>query len=193
MALADHSTLPSSAPVAFKRLRGNSLIQAISKRLIRKSREDLKQEDAASTSSDSSSSDSVDRSSRSRRVKSSARNSELANTIRSVSSHHLSTSSVDVRSESGTMKNKRYYSTSADSIIKAFENLTTKSGNSNGKEKKKDKKSKKPPPKRILRSPVKYVYAKGWSGLPTQRIPVSRTYAGYPAGCRVQYIAGLNR
>lgn len=182
--------------VSPKGIKNNFLIQAIGKKLIRRSREDSEEEDGRSSSTDSSSS------SKSKESKRSSPQSSRHNRLRIFSSQHSSNSSVD----GGTMiegsthiKNKRNYSMSADSIMKVFENLTiskrSKScGSAADKEKKTSaKKNKKPPPKRILRSPVKYVYVKGWSGLPTQRIPVSKNYVGYQGGCRMQYIAGLSR
>ncbi|KAI4470242.1 hypothetical protein MML48_1g04626 [Holotrichia oblita] len=187
-----HITSPS--PKGIK----HSFIQAISKKFIRKSREDLQEDDSRSSTTDSSLSSPGRDCSRSRKSnKSPAFADENSLHTPFSQKQHILSSSSDVANSGMNVKNKRYYSTSADSIMRVFENLTisTRSRSCSGadKDKKEPKKKKKPPPKRILRSPVKYVYAKGWSGLPTQRIPVSRKYTSYPGGCRVKYIGGLNR
>lgn len=75
----------------------------------------------------------------------------------------------------------RYHRKSSSSIRRALQNLSLSSrslscSSSHTKEPKvTTKKCKKtpPPPKRILRQPVSYIYLKGISGLPTQRVPKS--------------------
>lgn len=173
-----------------------SFIQAISKKFIRKSREDLQEDDRRSSITDSSSFSPGSDCSRLRKSNKSSTFTD-ENSLQTPFSQHISSSSPNVANSGMIVRNKRYYSTSADSIMRVFENLTisTRSKSCSGadKDKKETKKKQKPPPKRILRSPVKYVYVKGWSGLPTQRIPVSRKYTSYPGECRAKYIGGLNR
>ncbi|GJQ68316.1 hypothetical protein Trydic_g16911 [Trypoxylus dichotomus] len=187
--------LPTS-PSSPKEVKNNSFIHAISKKFKRRSQENLEADDLRSSGSDSSSSDAITHTSRSRKVKSTHNVPCDQDYIKIPSSQDFTSHTVNITREDVNINNKHYYATSVDNIIKVFENfaISTRSKSCGGIEKdKKSKKGKKPAPKRILRSPVKYVYVKGWSGLPTQRIPVPRTYASYPGGRRAQHIAGLNR
>ncbi|XP_017783523.1 PREDICTED: uncharacterized protein LOC108567523 [Nicrophorus vespilloides] len=174
-------------PSPSREMRGIRLFRAISRKLARRSQEDLTcEEDSRSSSTDSSSSTHCSR-------------KKLENSCSggsgSVSPHHSSSSS-----ESGSDRPRHTHSTSAESIRKVFQNLTvnvrSKSCNNSSKESSKDKRknTKKTPPKKILRSPVTYTYVKGLSGLPTQRIPKnqSRVYLSN-CGCGVQHMAALNR
>lgn len=181
-------------PSPSRGMKGIRLFRAISRRLTRRSEEDdLAEDDSGSSSTDSCSSTSVSRCSRPKKSKDHG-------DYRSVSPHHLSSNSSVSDTGSGLQGGRHRHSTSADSIRRIFQNLTIGSRskscnnntNKNGKEKKKSKKN---PPKRILRPPVRYIYMKGWSGLPTQRIPItiSRSYVNNPCGYSMQYMAGLNR
>ncbi|XP_071578078.1 uncharacterized protein [Temnothorax nylanderi] len=83
-----------------------------------------------------------------------------------VSPLSYSSSPSDAHSSSDSDSLKR--SSTAETLRRAFQNLKiTSSKWDSNKEKKHAKKS----PKRILRSPVPYIYVRGPSGLPTQRIP----------------------
>lgn len=77
-----------------------------------------------------------------------------------------SSSPSDVHSSSDSDSLKR--TSTAETLRRAFQSLKITSHKwGNSKEKKHAKKS----PKRILRSPVSYMYVRGLSGLPTQRVP----------------------
>lgn len=80
-------------------------------------------------------------------------------------------SSSDTGSESAG-QGTRERSRRTDSFRRAFQKLTiTRSQSTDGLSTKTTKRNKSVTPKRILRSPVTYTYARGMSGLPTQRIP----------------------
>ncbi|KYN20623.1 PREDICTED: SKI/DACH domain-containing protein 1-like [Trachymyrmex cornetzi] len=82
----------------------------------------------------------------------------------SPSSYSSSPSDAHSSSDSDSLKRP----STAETLRRAFQSLKiTSSKWDNKKEKKHAKKS----PKRILRSPVPYIYVRGPSGLPTQRIP----------------------
>lgn len=83
-----------------------------------------------------------------------------------VSFSSYSSSPSDAHSSSDSDSLKRL--STAETLRQAFQSLKIISSKwDNNKEKKHAKKS----PKRILRSPVSYIYVRGPSGLPTQRIP----------------------
>lgn len=83
-----------------------------------------------------------------------------------VSPSSYSSSPSDAHSSSDSDSLKRL--STAETLRRAFQSLKIISSKwDNNKEKKHAKKS----PKRILRSPVPYIYVRGPSGLPTQRIP----------------------
>lgn len=83
-----------------------------------------------------------------------------------VSPSSYSSSPSDAHSSSDSDSLKR--PSTAETLRRAFGSLKiTSSKWENNKEKKHVKKS----PKRILRSPVSYMYVRGLSGLPTQRVP----------------------
>lgn len=84
-----------------------------------------------------------------------------------VSPSSYSSSPSDAHNSSDSDSLKR--TSTAETLRRAFQSLkiTSSKWDSNNKEKKHAKKS----PKRILRSPVPYIYVRGPSGLPTQRIP----------------------
>lgn len=186
-------TIPSSesrsisplTPSPLREMRGIRLFRAISRKLARRSADDLNfadDPDGRSSSTDSSSSNSITRSSRTKKEGGSEDSG-----FRSVSPHHMSSSSSEAGSDI-QVRPRHHHSTSAESIRKVFKslNLNTRSQScSNNKEK---RKTKKPAPKRILRQPVTYTYVKGLSGLPTQRVP---RYS--PCCCSMRYATGLNR
>ncbi|GJQ68317.1 hypothetical protein Trydic_g16912 [Trypoxylus dichotomus] len=183
-------------PSPSRGIKGIRLFRAISKKLARRSQEDLGEDDSRSSSTDSCSSTSISRCSRSRKLKHHVISSEEGD-FRSVSTHHLSSSSVSDTGSSLQVACSKHRHSSADSIRKVFQNLTirSRSKSCNTTNNKENKKSKKNPPKRILRPPVRYIYMKGWSGLPTQRIPItiSRSYVNNPCGYSMHYMTGLNR
>ncbi|XP_029672252.1 SKI/DACH domain-containing protein 1 [Formica exsecta] len=83
-----------------------------------------------------------------------------------VSPSSYSSSPSDAHSSSDSDSLKRPFTT--ETLRRAFQSLKfTSSKWENNKEKKHAKKS----PKKILRSPVPYMYVRGLSGLPTQRVP----------------------
>ncbi|XP_018401861.1 PREDICTED: uncharacterized protein LOC108779028 [Cyphomyrmex costatus] len=84
-----------------------------------------------------------------------------------ISPSSYSSSPSDAHSSSDSDSLKRPSTT--ETLRRAFQSLkiTSSKWDGNSKEKKHAKKS----PKRILRSPVPYIYVRGPSGLPTQRIP----------------------
>ncbi|KAI4470243.1 hypothetical protein MML48_1g16121 [Holotrichia oblita] len=189
------SPISPITPSPSRGIKGIRLFRAISKKLARRSQEDLGEDDNRSSSTDSCSSTTISRCSRSRNLKQRLMSSEDSG-FTSISPHHLSNSSVSDTGSSLQVACQHRHS-SADSIRRVFQNLTingrSKScSNNNSKEKKKSKKN---PPKRILRPPVRYIYMKGWSGLPTQRIPItiSRSYVNNPCGYSMHYMTGLNR
>ncbi|RZC42626.1 uncharacterized protein BDFB_010558 [Asbolus verrucosus] len=156
-------------PSPSREIRGIRLFRAISRKLARRSNEDLNfnaDADSRSSSSDSCSS-------------STKKEENLSGDsgFRSVSPNHMSSSSSETGSDIQNL------------------NLNTRSQSCNNTKETKRKNSKKSTPKRILRSPVTYTYVRGLSGLPTQRIPKnqSRMYMNSPCGCSIQYMAGLNR
>ncbi|XP_060535326.1 uncharacterized protein LOC132707474 [Cylas formicarius] len=113
-----------------------------------------------------------------------------------IKDHHSRSRSVSPisgsTSESDTDTQPRSY-TSVENLKRIFQNLNIyrRSQNCNsGKEldKKAGKKSK---PKSILRPPVTYIYVKGLSGLPTQRIP-KRRGASHGCNCSMHYLTNLN-
>jgi len=88
-----------------------------------------------------------------------------------VSPSSYSSSPSDAHSSSDSDSLKR--TSTAETLRRAFQSLKiTSSKWDNNKEKKHAKKS----PKRILRSPVPYIYVRGPSGLPTQRIPRNSSF-----------------
>ncbi|KAJ3661807.1 hypothetical protein Zmor_006189 [Zophobas morio] len=183
---SNNRSISPMTPSPSREIRGIRLFRAISKRIARRSHEDL---NSADTDSRSSSSDSS----------SSAKKEEHLSAdsgFRSVSPNHMSSSSSDAGSDT-QVRPRHHHSTSADSIRKVFQNLNlnARSQSCNNSKEAKRKTSKKSTPKRILRSPVTYTYVKGLSGLPTQRIPKhqARMYMHNPCGCSMQYMAGLNR
>ncbi|KAF5304081.1 hypothetical protein FQA39_LY01866 [Lamprigera yunnana] len=154
--ISPYSTSPS------REIRGLKLFRAISRKLARKSHEDInlsEDADSRSCSTDSSSSTSAGRCTKSRKTT----NSEFMS-----SPQRMSSSSSDTGSDTQSVKHR--HSTSVENFRRAFQNLTVSSRSQscgNGKEAK--RKQKKSSPKKILRSPVAYTYVKGLSGLPTQR------------------------
>lgn len=177
-------------PSPSREIRGIRLFRVISRKLARRSNEDLHftvEPDSRSSSSDSCSSTSTSHGSRTKKETTSGDSG-----FRSVSPNHLSSSSSDAGSDIQQRSSRHHHSTSAESIRKVFQsfNLNARSHSCNNTKEK--RKNKKPAPKRILRQPVTYTYVKGLSGLPTQRIPKDpRVYNS--CGCSMQYMAGLNR
>lgn len=194
---ADSRSVSPMSPSPSREIRGIRLFRAISRKLARRSHEDINfggdDADSRSSSTESFSSTSG-RCSRSRKITYSSAESGF----RSVSPNHLSSSSSDTGSEDiQTTKPKHHHSTSAESIRKVFQGLTvgSRSRSCNNTKESKRKSSKQTTPKKILRSPVTYTYVKGLSGLPTQRIPksVPRTHITSGCCCSMQYSYGLNR
>ncbi|XP_071050302.1 vitellogenin-A2-like [Onthophagus taurus] len=179
-------------PSPSREVKGIRLFRAISRKLARRSHDDLCEDDSRSSSTDSCSSTSVSRCSRSRKLENNS-SSSAESGFRSVSPHHLSSSSSD--NGEIQIKNRHHHSTSAESIRKVFHNLSIGVRSQSCNNTKEKKKSKKNVPKKILRPPVTYTYVKGLSGLPTQRIPknIPRMYMNNPCGCSMQYMSGLNR
>lgn len=207
------STSPSSSTIMTPspsrgEIRGIRLFRAISRKLARRSRDDLNYTidndgDSRSSSSDSCSSTSVGRCSRTKKDTTQSADSGF----RSISPNHMSSSSSEAGSDihpSSTIRHHRHHhSTSAESIRKVFQNLSLNTGSrsqscsSSSKEAKRKTSKIKAQPKRILRAPVTYTYVKGLSGLPTQRIPKNQTnnriLMNSTCGCSMQYMAGLRR
>lgn len=100
-------------------------------------------------------------------------------------SHSSSDSSSDSVENKPFSNGLHVHRRSTSSIRRAMQNLSVStrslSCSSTGKDQK-VKKNKKPPPqpKCILRQPTSYVYLKGMSGLPTQRVPKSSVCCHYP-------------
>ncbi|GLV32169.1 uncharacterized protein CBL_11874 [Carabus blaptoides fortunei] len=171
----------SPTPSPSRELRGVRLFRAISRKLGRRSAEDLSytgEDDSRSSSTDSCSSTSASgRCSRSKKVQNEGSScSSGGSGFRSASPNHISSSSS---SESGsesqqtTKRHRHHHSTTGASFRKVFQT-----------------------PKRILRPPVTYTYVRGLSGLPTQRIARTppRTYTSQNGcGCSGPYFPGLNR
>lgn len=192
----DSRSVSPLTPSPSREMRGIRLFRAISRKLTRRSRSDLQFEDngdSRSSSTDSCSSTSAGRCSRKKLEMS---NSSGESGFRSSSPNHISSSSSEAESDV-TARHRHHHSTSAESIRKAFQNLSIHSRSqscSNTKDIKK-KSGKKTPPRKILRSPVAYTYVKGLSGLPTQRIPknIPRNYLNNGCSCKMQYLSGLHR
>lgn len=193
----DSRSVSPMTPSPSREIKGIRLFRAISRKLARCSHDDLtfgEDGDSRSSSTDSFSSTSAGRCSRSKKI---TQDSSAESGYRSVSPHHLSSSSSDTGSDDiQTCKQKHQHSTSAESIRKVFQGLTVSSRSkscTNTKDTKR-KTSNKTAPKKILRTPVAYTYVKGLSGLPTQRIPKSipRVHVNSACSC-MQYSYGLNR
>ncbi|KAF2880125.1 hypothetical protein ILUMI_26060 [Ignelater luminosus] len=183
--ISPFSTSPS------REIRGIKLFRAISRKLARKSQDDLnfgEDADSRSSSTDSCSSTSAGHCQKTKK--------SLSSGFRSASPQRMSSSSSDAGSDTQSVKHR--HSTSVENFRKAFQNLTvttTRSQScSSGKETKR-KTTKKSSPKRILRSPVSYTYVKGLSGLPTQRVPRNQPRVCFNGNCgySVQYMASLHR
>lgn len=205
----ENRSISPMTPSPSRELRGVRLFRAISRKLGRRSVEDLSyvcEDDSRSSSTDSCSSTSA--SARCSRTKKSQIGGSSCSSggsgFRSTSPNHISSSGSDTGSESqnpqSTSKH-RHHSTTGASFRKVFESLsisnTTRSQSCSSKDSKK-KSSKKSTPKRILRPPVTYTYVRGLSGLPTQRVPrpTPRLYTGQSGcGCTPNnsYVPGLNR
>ncbi|KAJ8958095.1 hypothetical protein NQ318_006023 [Aromia moschata] len=178
------------SPPRSTEIRGIRLFRAISRKLARRSNEDLNytgDPECRSSSSDSCSSSSTSRSSRTKKETNSGDSG-----FRSLSPNHISSSSSDAGSDI-QQRVRHHHSTSAESIRKVFQNLSLNARSQSCNNTKEKRKNKKPAPKRILRQPVSYTYVKGLSGLPTQRIPRNPRILNSACGCTMQYMAGLNR
>lgn len=106
---------------------------------------------------------------------------EYCKSSESHSSSDSSSDSVEQTTSNGLHVHRR----STSSIRCAMQNLSVStrslSCSSTGKDQKVKKTKKTPPqPKCILRQPTSYVYLKGMSGLPTQRVPKSSVCCHYP-------------
>lgn len=177
----DSRSISPMTPSPSREMRGIRLFRAISRKLARRggvNHQDDYEDDSRSSSTDSSGK---------------GNSSSGESGFRSVSPHHMSSSS----SETGSDKVRHHLSTSAESIRRVFQNLSINARSkscTNTKESKR-KAAKKSPPKKILRAPVTYTYVKGMSGLPTQRVPKTTTkiYLNNCGGCSLQYMAALHR
>ncbi|XP_031348198.1 uncharacterized protein LOC116174422 [Photinus pyralis] len=179
--VSPYSTSPS------REIRGLKLFRAISKKLARKSREDVnfgEDADSGSCSTDSSSSTSAGRFTKSRKTIS----SELIS-----SPQRISSSSSDAGSDTQSVKHR--HSSSVENFRRAFQNLTVSARSQSCSNSKESKKKAKKSPKKILRSPVSYTYVKGLSGLPTQRVPRNQSGVCYNGACgyNIQYMSSLHR
>ncbi|KYM86122.1 hypothetical protein ALC53_04316 [Atta colombica] len=85
----------------------------------------------------------------------------------SLSSYSSSPSDAHSSSDSDSLKRP----STAETLRRAFQSLKIISSKWDAGDSNKGKKHAKKSPKRILRSPVSYIYVRGPSGLPTQRIP----------------------
>lgn len=194
----------SPTPSPSRELRGVRLFRAISRKLGRRSVEDLSytgEDDSRSSSTDSCSSTSASgRCSRSKKVQNEGSScSSGGSGFRSASPNHISSSGSESGSESQqrtTKRHRHHHSTTGASFRKVFQNLTLNTRSQSCSNETKRRNSKKTAPKRILRPPVTYTYVRGLSGLPTQRIARTppRTYTSQNGcGCTGPYIPGLNR
>lgn len=194
-------------PSPSRELRGVRLFRAISRKLGRRSVEDLEsytcEDDSRSSSTDSCSSTSASaRCSRPKKSQIGSSCSSGGSGFRSTSPNHISSSGSDTSSESqnpSSSKHRHHHSTSGASFRKVFQSLSiSRSQSCSSSKDTKKKSSKKSTPKRILRPPVTYTYVRGLSGLPTQRVPRTppRIYTGQNGcGCISNngYVSGLNR
>lgn len=206
----EERSISPMTPSPSRELRGIRLFRAISRKLGRRSVEDLNyvcEDDSRSSSTDSCSSTSTSaRCSRPKKLQNGGSScSSGGSGFRSTSPNHMSSSGSDTGSESQNTKTTsrhRHHSSTSSSFRKVFESLlisNTRSHSCSSKDSKK-KNSKKSTPKRILRPPVTYTYVRGLSGLPTQRVPRTppRIYNGQTGcGCisNNSYVPsyGLNR
>lgn len=180
-------------PSPSREIRGLRLFRAISKKLGRRSHEDITNSENVDAESRSSSTDSCSSTSAGRCSRKLNGNSSADSGFRSLSLRHISSSSSDAGSDAG--KHKHHHSSSTESIRKVFQNLTvnTQRSQSCSSQKEHKRKSKKPA-KRILRSPVTYTYVKGLSGLPTQRVPRNpMVFLNNTCSCNGPYMVGLRR
>ncbi|XP_012543323.1 SKI/DACH domain-containing protein 1 [Monomorium pharaonis] len=95
---------------------------------------------------------------------------------------YSSSSPSDAHSSSDSDSLKR--TSTAETLRRAFQTLKITSSKWDTK---KEKKHAKKSPKRILRSPVPYIYVRGPSGLPTQRIPRNSGFQQqtiHPSSCQ---------
>lgn len=93
-----------------------------------------------------------------------------------VSPSSYSSSPSDAHSDSDSLKKP----STAEMLRRAFQSLKITSSKWDSTKEKKHAKS----PKRILRSPVPYVYVRGLSGLPTQRVPRNGLQPMQPCSCQ---------
>ncbi|KAL1517526.1 hypothetical protein ABEB36_001279 [Hypothenemus hampei] len=164
------SISPQLTPSPKSEMRGIRLFRVISRKLARRSQEDV------STTEDSRSSSSSSHISRIEKD-------------RSLSPNHSSSSSSDSGSDVQTLRHRHHHSTSAESLRKIFQTLNLYSRSqscSNTKEVKKKKEKK--VQKSILRHPTSYTYVKGLSGLPTQRIPRNQIRGYNTCDCNMHYL-----
>ncbi|KAJ8970420.1 hypothetical protein NQ314_001247 [Rhamnusium bicolor] len=139
--MPDSRSVSPMTPSPSREMRGIRLFRAISRKLARRSNEDLNYSvdpDSRSSSSDSSSSTSTSRSSRTKKDVNSADSG-----CRSISPNHMSSSSSEAGSDI-QQRSRHHHSTSAESIWKVFQNLnlnTRSQSCTNTKEKRKSKKT----------------------------------------------------
>lgn len=163
-----NSASPEESPPS-RDLKGIKLFRAISKKLAHKSKDVLSEEDSNSSGSYSSSSTSVGRRSRSKKP---SKGFEGFN-FWSLSPRATSSSSINT-STSDHQKLHQKQSTSVKSISRVFQNLRVKSLPHSSSRNKDKRNTGRKDTLKILRQPVTYIYVKGLSGLPTQRVPIQR-------------------
>lgn len=196
---ANSRSVSPLTPSPSREIRGLRLFRAISRKLGRRSNEDLSytgEDDSRSSSTDSCSSTSTGRrcSRKNKCGDSVCSESRLDDDFRS-SHHNMSSSSSETGSEEnhintrGILRHRHHHSTTASSFRKVFESLSLDNHRNSSptthqrsqsceiitksSTSKQSSSSKKNVPKRILRTPVTYTYVRGMSGLPTQRVPRS--------------------
>lgn len=182
-------------PSPSREIRGLQLFRAISRKLGRRSTEDVRSgedADSRSSSTDSCSSTSAGRCSR---LKKYDATSSADSGYRSTSLHHISSSSSDTGSDTHSAMPRHSHSISTENLRRVLQRLTINTKPRNCIDGKDSKKKTKKAPKKILRSPVTYTYVKGLSGLPTQRVYRNphRVYLSNSCSCNMQYIMPLHR
>lgn len=177
-------------------IRGLRLFRAISKKLGRRTRENVSNnnrveaddtESRSSSSSDSCSSTSAGHCSK-KINRCSSEDSGFKSSLR-----HISSSSSEAGSDVQTVR-QRYFSASAETVRKAFQNIAINAQHSQSCSSPKEHKRKsKKPVKKILRSPTTYTYVKGLSGLPTRIPTYRRVYLNNSCSCNIQYTVKMRQ
>lgn len=192
----------SPTPSPLRQLRGVRLFRAISRKLGRRSVDDLSYTYAGEEDSRSSSTDSCSSTSAGARCSRPAKKpptegsscSSGGSGFRSASPNHISSSGSESGSEHGARR-RHHHSTTGSSFRKVFQHLTlnTRSHSCSSESSKQQRSAKNTTPKRILRPPQTYTYVRGLSGLPTQRVPRTPPRSHLIQNGCGPYIPGLNR